>query len=368
MLKFVARGLRDSQIVVIGNYRDVEVRRSQTLSNAIAELLREGDHIPLAGLAESEVARMVEARAALAPSASFVADLHRATAGNPLFVDGVVRVLITEGKLAGAERLDLSGFKLPEGSRGAIRKRLAMLSADAQALLAVAAVIGQEFESGLLERVNNLPVERPSDLLEEAATSGLIVSLGGSRHRFTHPLIREALYNESAAAERIALHRRIADALEKIYASDLSPHLAELAHHYLQSRDLDKAIDYLIRAGDAAAAKFALREAESFWEDALYLFEAQGSDPVRHAELLVRAAILRPGREAQAVERLEQALAIYEKLEMRAKTADVHVRLLMIFGNDPALVDLDRAGAHFRKAEALLVELPVNESLASLYE
>jgi predicted ATPase len=114
MLKFVARGLRDSHVVVIGNYRDVEVRRSQMLSEAIAGLLREGDQIPLAGLAKTEVARMVEARATLAPSASFVADLHRATAGNPLFVDGVVRVLIAEGKLAGTERLDLSSFKLLE--------------------------------------------------------------------------------------------------------------------------------------------------------------------------------------------------------------------------------------------------------------
>ena len=163
MLKFVVRGLRDSQIVVIGNYRDAEVRRSQTLSNAIAELLRDGDQIPLAGLAETEVTRLVEARAALAPSASFVAD-HRATAGNPLFVDGVVRVLIAEGKLAGAERLDLSGFKLPEGVRGAIRKRLAMLSSDAQTLLSVAAVIGQQFESGLLKCVSSLLVERLPDL------------------------------------------------------------------------------------------------------------------------------------------------------------------------------------------------------------
>jgi predicted ATPase len=98
MLKFVARGLRDSQIVIIGNYRDTEVRRSPALSEAMSELPREGDQIPLAGLAESEVAQMVEARAALAPSTRFVTDLHRATAGNPLFVDGVVRVLMAEGK------------------------------------------------------------------------------------------------------------------------------------------------------------------------------------------------------------------------------------------------------------------------------
>ncbi|MFZ0678883.1 ATP-binding protein [Candidatus Binatus sp.] len=367
MLKFVARGLRDSHIVVIGNYRDVEVRRSQMLSEAIAELLREGDQIPLAGLAEIEVARMVEARAALAPNPSFVADLHRATAGNPLFVDGVVRVLIAEGKLAGAERLNLSGFKLPEGSRGAIRKRLAMLSADAQALLAVAAVIGQEFEPGLLERVSSLAAERLSDLMAEAVSAGIIASLDRSRYRFTHPLIREALYSESASVERIALHRRIGDSLEEIHAPNPSAHLAELAHHYRQSRDIEKAISYLIRAADAAAAKFALREAESCWEDALRLFEAEGGDPERHADLLVRAAILRPTRETQAVERLEQALAIYAKLEMRAKSADLHIRLLDIFGNNLVLMDQDRAETHFRKAESLLLQLPISESLADLY-
>ena len=82
----------------------------------------------------------------------------------------------------------------------------------------------------------------------------------------------------------------------------------------------------------------------------------------------MRAAIpMRPGRETQAVERLEQALAIYEKLQMRAKAADVHVQLQTIFAGNAVVVDLDRAETHFRKAEALLVELPVNESLASLY-
>ncbi|MGC2491301.1 ATP-binding protein, partial [Candidatus Binatus sp.] len=371
MLKFVARGMRDSHIVVIGNYRDVEVHRSQMLFEAITELLREGDQIPLAGLAETEVARMVEARAALVPSASFVGDLHRATAGNPLFVDGVVRVLMADGKLASAERLDLSGFRLPEGVRGAIRRRLAMLSSDAQALLSVAAVIGQEFESGLLKCVSSLPVGSLPDLLEEAAAAGLIVSLDGSRYRFSHPLIREALYNESGAADRIVLHRRIGNVLEQIFASDLSPHLAELAHHYRQSRDLGKAIDYLTRAGDAAAAKFALRESESCWDDALNLFEAIGGDLEQHADLLARTASYtateRPGRETKAVERLEQALAIYEKLQMRAKAADVHVQLQAIFSGNAFVVDLDRAETHFRKAESLLVELPAGESLANLY-
>ncbi len=68
------------------------------------------------------------------------------------------------------------------------------------------------------------------------------------------------------------------------------------------------------------------------------------------------------------VERLEQALAIYEKLEMRAKTADIHIRLLDIFGGKIVLMDQDRSETHFRKAEALLLELPVSDSLAALYQ
>jgi tetratricopeptide (TPR) repeat protein len=368
MLKFIARGLRDSQIVVIGNYRDAEVRRSRTLSQAIGELLREGDQIPLVGLDESEVARMVEARAALVPSPSFVADLHRATAGNPLFADGVVRVLIAEGKLAGAERLDLSGFKLPEGSRGAIRKRLAMLSADAQVLLAVAAVIGQEFDSGLVERVSSLSVEKLSDLLAEAAGAGIIVALGGARYRFTHPLIREALYNESAAAERIATHRRIGDALEEIYASDISPHLAELAHHYRQSRDIDKAIGYSIRAGDAASATFAFEEAITHWSAALELAEHQPADDLRLTEILSRLGdLLARGGNKLGIEHLQHALSICERRGEDERAAQLHASLARYFGGTLLqTLDLPRALEHCAKAEELVGGAP-HESLSRAY-
>ena len=88
-------------------------------------------------------------------------------------------------------------------------------------------------------------------------------------------------------------------------------------------------------------------------------------------DLLARTASYtsteRPGRETKAVERLEQALAIYENFMMRAKAADVHVQLQLSFSGNAVVVDLDRAETHFRKAESLLVELPVSESLASLY-
>jgi predicted ATPase len=96
---------------------------------------------------------MVEHRAQRLPRAAFTSELYRVTAGNPLFVDGVVRVLLAERNLGSSDRIDLRGFKLPEDVRGAIRKRLGLLSPPAQSVLAIAAVVGQEFDTALLERL-----------------------------------------------------------------------------------------------------------------------------------------------------------------------------------------------------------------------
>src|SRR6202035_4459730 len=143
----------------------------------------------------------IEHHAERAPSATFASELHRVTAGNPLFVDGVIRVLVAERKLGTAEHLDLSGFKLPEGVRGAIRKRLAMLSAEAQSALAIAAVIGSEFDVALLERVSKLSAGTLAELMREASEVGIVAAASREIHRFTHPeiyrfahpLIRDAL-------------------------------------------------------------------------------------------------------------------------------------------------------------------------------
>ena len=190
---------------------------------------------------------------------------------------------------------------------------------------------------------------------------------GDVEYTFKHALTQQVAYEAILHERRKMLHERVGTAIERLDADRLEERYRDLARHFTKSANSAKAIEYLVRAGDAAAAKFALREAWSCWEDALRLFEAEGGDPVRRADLLVRAAIPRPGRETQMVERLEQALAIYEKLEMRAKTADLHIRLLSIFAGNAAVVDHDRAEAHFRKAEALLVKLPASESLVSLY-
>ena len=295
------------------------------------------------------------------------------TEGNPFFMEEIVQALFEEGALKrnGTVKLTkpMSEVKAPATVQAVLSSRVDRLRPAEKDLLQTVAVIGKEFSLELAAEVAGIPgLEQMLAGLQTAEFIYEQPAAGDIEYTFKHALTQQVAYEAILHERRKVLHERVGSAIERLDAERIEERYRDLARHFAKSANSAKAIDYLVRAGDAAAAKFALHEAESCWEDALHLFEAEGGDPVRHADLLVRAAILRPGRETQMVERLEQALAIYEKLEMRARSADVHVQLAEILGNNTDLMDFDRAEAHFRKAESLLVELPASESLANLYK
>ena len=89
------------------------------------------------------------------------------------------------------------------------------MSEPASRALRHAAAIGPEFSAELLRRIGNKRRRLPA-ALAEAVRSGLAVAVGAGRYRFSHDLVREALYEEIEPTERVALHRQIADALEQL--------------------------------------------------------------------------------------------------------------------------------------------------------
>ena len=150
-------------------------------------------------------------------------------------------------------------------------------------------------------------------------------SVGKSLCRFAHPLLREVLSGEPATGERARLHRAIVLALEEMHRDDLGSYFSVLAYHSRESaqtpQEIDKAIDYSIRAGDAAAKALAIREAVSCWDDALQLNKQHQRDLPQRADILVRLGANHTlvGRERQAVKDREDALAICEQKGMTAK-------------------------------------------------
>ena len=181
-------------------------------------------------------------------------------------------MLLAERNLGTSDRIDLRGFKLPEDVRGAIRKRLGLLSPQAQSVLAIAAVVGQEFDIALLRRISDLSAEASGELMDEASEVGVVALSSHDSYRFTHPLIRESLYKGSTKAERTRLHRAIGEALEQMHAANLTPHLAALAHHFDQAaaasrsapnREGDRVLDSR-RVGSAGRGRLLGRSTGSF--------------------------------------------------------------------------------------------------------
>ncbi len=382
MLQFVARVLHDANVLIIGTYRDAEMRRSAERSALMDEIVRDALVLPIAALTESEVGDLVAGRAPGTPAVGIVAELHRATAGNPLFVDGVLRTLAAEGRLGSGARIDLAGFKLPDSVRGAIRRRLGRLSSDARAVLTTAAVIGQEPDHELLSLVHGYAAETLAALMGEAEEMGIVGVAGPSASRFTHPLLREALYDDMAARERTRLHRQVAVALESLHQENVTPCLAELAHHWRAGarapEDVEKAIDYAIRAGDAASAVFAYEGATGHFRVAVELAAKQGGDLLRRAELFFRlGAVTTHVDSVDSIVCFENALAIYEQLGLAEGAVRCHAKLAAVRSviAPPRLGSRDvrwisnpaRVGDDLRRAEALVPKDGDTADLAQLY-
>jgi predicted ATPase len=161
LLRFVARATVGAGIFLVGTYRDAEVRRSRVLGNLIGGLSREARSIPLGGLSKAEVAKLVEAIAGQTPDEDLVSRVYAATNGNPLFVDGVVRLLLAQGE-TGVRRAGEATFRVPGGVREAIRLRLEGLSRQAKSVLSVASVLGSEFEAGRCRPWRAFPLTTPA--------------------------------------------------------------------------------------------------------------------------------------------------------------------------------------------------------------
>src|SRR5688500_13965810 len=172
-------------------------------------------------------------------------------------------MLTTKGDI---HRPDYSvGFRVPDGARGIIRRRLEGLGDEVRELLSVASVIGREFDLTLLQRVVDIEIEALLEILAQAVTADVITETSAlGRYAFTHILIRETLYEDLTAARRMRLHRTVAETLEESYSASIEGRLPELAHHWFKSAqagDATKTMRYATKAAEHAMSQPAYEEA-----------------------------------------------------------------------------------------------------------
>ena len=286
LLRFVAREIGGSRLLVVCAFRDVDPTMRDPLASALAEFVREPHttQVALGGLSRDDVAEYIERSSGSQPAPRLVEVVHSETEGNPLFVAEAIRLLDAEGQIDDPD----ADLRIPPGVRAVIDQRVGRLSDRCRRLLVAAAVIGREFELDALTRLSRLSREQLLDALDEAMAERILGDVPGSpgRVRFAHALIRDTLYDELTAARRMQLHQDAAEALKAVYADDLGPHLAELALHYRAAAPVgaaEKAVEYARRAGDLAASQLAYEEAARLYEMALALVD----EPAARCDLLL---------------------------------------------------------------------------------
>jgi eukaryotic-like serine/threonine-protein kinase len=366
LLRFVATQIAAAPILIVICYRDTEV--GPDLAEALAELSREpaAHRVTLRGLDSTDISRLLELVMGEAPATDLAARVHADSQGNPLFAAEIGRLVASEGL-----RSDTKGtLPIPEGIRQAIGRRLQRQSERCREVLTLASVIGREFDIDAIGRVSGLQEQELFHALDDAAAARLVdgVPDGSGRLRFSHMMIRDALYQDLSPPRRVRLHRAVGEALEGLYAANPDVHLAELAHHYLQagSSAAQKAVDYAERAGDRAASQHAYEEAARHYSSALNALETTAShDAARTCELLLSLGetLSRAGNQQRGKEALRRAAAIAQELGM----SDQLARAALEYGGrfawarastDPGLVPLlERAIAAVGVADSLRVKL-----------
>ena len=321
LLRFIARELQQTRILLVATYREVEVRRSHRYSALLAEIGREGSAISLRGLSAAEVAEFFERNAKLPVDDSTISSLYQATDGNPFFLDEIVR-LATTGHDSTRARLD-SAFSVPDSVRATIRRRMASLAEQTRTILTIASLIGQEFDLALLRDISGLASEQLIESCDEAVTNVLISEVSGTvgRYRFIHAITAEALRAEFGTAARARLHERIAAAMEKVYGDEVESHLAQVAHHYVEALPLgniDKAVEFARRGAQRARDQLAFAEAARLYGMALRAIMAgpQRDETVRCELLLEMGESQAQGRSLEeARQSFEQAADVARKLD-----------------------------------------------------
>lgn len=296
LLRFFARQLAFAPILLLMTYRSTDVTRAHALHRLLPILVREAlaVRIDVSLLTRDDVRGVIDDAYRLPEAAAdrLASHVQQRADGNPFFVVELLRAL--EGSVLlpdGHGGWTLGAFEqaaIPTLLRQVIDQRLSRLGHDAEALLAIAAVIGQIVPLNVWESVSGVSGHELLDVVERAIDARVLdATPDGTSVAFTHALIRDSLYDSVLPPRRRMWHRQIGDVLASRVAADPD----HVAYHFQQAGDL-RAVEWLARAGERAQRAFAWRTARQRFETALRILEEESGHAGERGWLRFRVAML----------------------------------------------------------------------------
>ncbi len=316
--------------------------------------------IALRPLGLDESRRLVRSVSVETPLPPAVEDQLLAIAqGNPFFLEELVRSIQEQGTTARTfvEQGSQIGLAVPDTIQAVLSTRIDRLALADKQLLQAASVIGTRIPVGLLAAVSGLEREALEASLARLQAAEFLYerpSVVGPTFQFRHALTHDAIYESLNRERRRSLHARAAAALADIDPDPPDDRVDQLAQHALHGELWERAAVLLRRAGAAAMARSAHREAALRFEQALRALERLAIERDTRAEsidvrLELRNALVPLGESSRIVSEMDRAEAAARALGDQprlALIASYTTRQLFLMG------DHERAIASGRRALA----------------
>jgi serine phosphatase RsbU (regulator of sigma subunit)/class 3 adenylate cyclase len=252
--------------------------------------------------------------------------------GNPYFIEELVRMLFNEGVLVNnGERFSLSENidknKIPDSLQGLLGARIDRLPEEARLTLRIASVIGRNFPEKVIdyvmkEHAPEVDLLAQLNVLESIRMIKVAEVNPALMYKFTHILLHDAAYHSIVETDRVSLHRSVGLALEMLYPNQKERLASQLAPHFVQAQDTEKAFYYLDLAGHVLLDAYATAEAESYFSQAVRLT----TEPKQLAHLFsdLGEARAQQGKHQEAIQAWKEAIQHLKVLGQTDRLARVY--------------------------------------------
>jgi tetratricopeptide (TPR) repeat protein/KaiC/GvpD/RAD55 family RecA-like ATPase len=378
LLHYLARGVYRESLLLLGAYRDIYVDEKHPLSPVLAELNRERllQSVRLKRLSFDDVSEMIKRTLEQDDvSKEFCELVYEKTRGNPFFVEEVIKSLKEEEAIHRKGRKweikEVSKIKFPETVREVIKTRIGRLDDECQNVLTMASFIGKDFTFEVLSGVTGVEEDKLSEIMDKLLKTGFIKRReisGEDVCSFADILVRDVVHEEVGHFKRKKLHGVVGKALENVYAEKIGEHLGELAFHFLESGDKEKALDYFLKAGEKAAKVYANSEAASYFQSALGLLEEKEGELWERGRVLEKLGDIKKlvGEHDACMKYWNDALLLWKQLHEKEKVSRVHRKMANVLWDE--IGDAEKAEEHHKETFKILETEPESVELMSLYD
>jgi anti-anti-sigma factor len=325
LLHYVCRHLSTMSLLVIGIYDDAGLAQDHSL----VEVLRDLDGHPacqrihLDRLSAAEAEQVLANMWAQEVPPTLAERIHQRTQGNPLYVEEVAKGLVDDGLVFSRngewQFPGIEEIRLPENARVAIWRRVRRLDPDEQERVRQASVLGQTFRFDYLRGMGALSGLSEWEILEHLGTAlerQLIQEVPDeTMFRFYHTEIQSVLYTDLGTPQRRRFHGQAGEVMEQRAMPEPARYAEELAHHFIEADEIEKALIYSIQAARRAEEAYANEAALAWYNRTLEMLDKLGLEKASEFESLRRSVheslgeiLTRSGLYDEALEHYASAL------------------------------------------------------------